>query len=198
MGKIIGLTGGIASGKSTVTSYLREKGYAVIDADRVVHDLQAQGGELYQALVEHFGTEILLDTGDLNRPALAERIFSSQNEIAWSNQVQGEMIRKALARERDRLVETEDLFFMDIPLLIEQGYLDWFDKVWLVYVTEDTQLERLMERNALTEDQVRDRLAAQMSLEEKKALVDLVIDNNSKRDHLYQQIDRVLEQIERR
>ena len=198
MARIIGLTGGIASGKSTVTSYLREKGYPVIDADRVVHDLQAPGGELYQALVEHFGTEILLDTGDLNRPALAERIFSSQNEIAWSNQVQGEMIRKALARERDRLAETEDLFFMDIPLLIEQGYLDWFDQVWLVYVTEDTQLERLMERNALTEDQVRDRLAAQMSLEEKKALVDLVIDNNSKRDYLYQQIDRVLEQIERR
>ncbi len=198
MGKIIGLTGGIASGKSTVTSYLREKGYAVIDADRVVHDLQAQGGELYQALVEHFGTEILLDTGDLNRHALAERIFSSQNEIAWSNQVQGEMIRKALARERDRLIEAEDLFFMDIPLLIEQGYLDWFDQVWLVYVTEDTQLERLMERNALTEGQARDRLAAQMSLDEKKALVDLVIDNNSKRDHLYQQIDRALEQIERR
>ena len=198
MVRIIGLTGGIASGKSTVTSYLKEKGYTVIDADRVVHDLQAQGGELYQALVEHFGTEILLDTGDLNRPALAERIFSSQNEIAWSNQVQGEMIRKALARERDRLAETEDLFFMDIPLLIEQGYLDWFDQVWLVYVTEDTQLERLMERNALTEDQVRDRLAAQMSLDEKKALVDLVLDNNSKRDHLYQQIDRALEQIERR
>ena len=198
MGKIIGLTGGIASGKSTVTSYLREKGYAVIDADRVVHDLQAQGGELYQALVEHFGTEILLDTGDLNRPALAERIFSSQNEIAWSNQVQGEMIRKALARERDRLAKTEDLFFMDIPLLIEQGYLDWFDQVWLVYVTEDTQLQRLMERNALREVQARDRLVAQMPLDEKKAFVDLVLDNNSKRDHLYQQIDRALEQIERR
>ena len=198
MGKIIGLTGGIASGKSTVTSYLREKGYTVIDADRVVHDLQAQGGELYQALVEHFGTEILLDTGDLDRPALAERIFSSQKEITWSNQVQGEMIRKALARERDRLAETEDLFFMDIPLLIEQGYLDWFDQVWLVYVTEDTQLQRLMERNALREVQARDRLVAQMPLDEKKAFVDLVLDNNSKRDHLYQQIDRALEQIERR
>lgn len=198
MGKIIGLTGGIASGKSTVTSYLREKGYTVIDADRVVHDLQAQGGELYQALVEHFGTEILLDTGDLDRPALAQRIFSSQKEITWSNQVQGEMIRKALARERDRLIEAEDLFFMDIPLLIEQGYLDWFDQVWLVYVTEDTQLERLMARNALTEVQAHDRLAAQMPLDEKKAFVDLVIDNNSKRDRLYQQIDRALEQIERR
>ena len=198
MARIIGLTGGIASGKSTVTSYLREKGYPVIDADRVVHDLQAPGGELYQALVEHFGTEILLDTGDLNRPALAERIFSSQKEIAWSNRIQGNIIRKALERERDRLAVSEEIFFMDIPLLIEQGYLDWFDQVWLVYVTEDTQLQRLMERNTLTEVQARDRLVAQMSLEEKKALVDLVIDNNSKRDHLYQQIDRGLEQIERR
>ena len=198
MARIIGLTGGIASGKSTVTSYLKEKGYPVIDADRVVHDLQAPGGELYRALVEHFGRDILLDTGDLNRPALAERIFSSQKEIAWSNRIQGSIIRKALERERERLAVSEEIFFMDIPLLIEQGYLDWFDQVWLVYVTEDTQLERLMERNALTEDQVRDRLAAQMSLEEKKALVDLVIDNNSKRDHLYQQIDRALEQIERR
>ena len=87
---------------------------------------------------------------------------------------------------------------MDIPLLIEQGYLDWFDQVWLVYVTEDTQLERLMERNALTEVQARDRLAAQMPLDEKKAFVDLVIDNNSQRDCLYQQIDWALEQIERR
>lgn len=198
MARIIGLTGGIASGKSTVTSYLKEKGYPVIDADRVVHDLQAPGGELYRALVEHFGRDILLDTGDLNRPALAQRIFSSQKEIAWSNQVQGEMIRKALARERDRLAKIEDLFFMDIPLLIEQGYLDWFDQVWLVYVTEDTQLQRLMERNVLTEVQARDRLVAQMPLDEKKAVVDLVIDNNSTRDCLYQQIDRALEQIERR
>ena len=198
MARIIGLTGGIASGKSTVTSYLKEKGYPVIDADRVVHDLQAPGGELYRALVEHFGRDILLDTGDLNRPALAQRIFSSQKEIVWSNQVQGEMIRKALARERDRLAKIEDLFFMDIPLLIEQGYLDWFDQVWLVYVTEDTQLQRLMERNVLTGVQARDRLAAQMPLDEKKAFVDLVIDNNSTRDYLYQQIDRALEQIERR
>ena len=198
MARIIGLTGGIASGKSTVTSYLKEKGYPVIDADRVVHDLQAPGGELYRALVEHFGRDILLDTGDLNRPALAQRIFSSQKEIAWSNQVQGEMIRKALARERDRLAKTEDLLFMDIPLLIEQGYLDWFDQVWLVYVTEETQLQRLMERNSLREVQARDRLVAQMPLDEKKAFVNLVIDNNSKRDRLYQQIDRALEQIERR
>lgn len=198
MARIIGLTGGIASGKSTVTSYLRVKGYPVIDADQVVHDLQAPGGALYRVLVDHFGREILDESGGLDRVALAQRIFSSQKEITWSNQVQGDIIRKALAQERDRLAATEDIFFMDIPLLIEQGYLDWFDQVWLVYVTEDTQLERLMERNALTEVQARDRLAAQMPLDEKKALVNLVIDNNSLRDRLYQEIDRALEQIERR
>ena len=148
--------------------------------------------------MEHFGTEILLDTGDLNRPVLAQRIFSSQKEIAWSNQIQGDIIRKALARERDRLAETEDLFFMDIPLLIEQGYLDWFDQVWLVYVTEETQLERLMERNALTEDQARDRLAAQMSLDEKRAHADLVLDNNGDLTALYAQLDAALQQLERR
>ena len=198
MGKIIGITGGIASGKSTVTNFLREKGFQVVDADAVVHQLQKPGGRLYQLLVQHFGQEIILENGELNRPLLASLIFSNPEEREWSKQIQGEIIREELATLRDQLAQTEEIFFMDIPLLIEQGYLDWFDQVWLVYVTEDTQLERLMERNALTEDQVRDRLAAQMSLEEKKAFVDLVIDNNSKRDHLYQQIDRAIEQIERR
>ena len=94
MARIIGLTGGIASGKSTVTSYLREKGYPVIDADQVVHDLQAPGGELYQALVDHFGRDILLDTGDLNRPALAQRIFSSQKRLSGPTKYKGTSFAK--------------------------------------------------------------------------------------------------------
>jgi dephospho-CoA kinase len=79
MARIIGLTGGIASGKSTVTSYLREKGYPVIDADRVVHDLQAPGGALYRVLVDHFGKEILTQEGELDRVALGQRIFSAMS-----------------------------------------------------------------------------------------------------------------------
>lgn len=198
MARIIGLTGGIASGKSTVTSYLREKGYPVIDADRVVHDLQAPGGALYRVLVEHFGREILDKSGVLDRAVLGQRIFSNPSERDWSNRVQGQLIREALADARDRQAAQSDLFFMDIPLLIEQGYLDWFDQVWLVYVTKETQLERLMERNSLTEDQALDRLAAQMPLDEKRAHADLIIDNNGDLTALYARLDAALKQLERR
>ena len=126
MARIIGLTGGIASGKSTVTSYLKEKGYPVIDADQVVHDLQAPGGELYRVLVDHFGREILTKEGELDRLALGQRIFSDPSERHWSNRVQGRLIREALAEVRDRQAAQSDLFFMDIPLLIEQHFEEWF------------------------------------------------------------------------
>ena len=198
MGKIIGLTGGIASGKSTVTSYLREKGYAVIDADRVVHDLQAQGGALYRVLVEHFGREILDESGELDRAVLGQRIFSNPRERDWSNRVQGQLIREALAVARDRQAAQSDLFFMDIPLLIEQGYEDWFEAVWLVAVSKETQLKRLMERNHLSEVEAQERIVSQMTLEAKRSHADLVLDNNGDLAALYAQLNAALEQLERR
>ena len=198
MARIIGLTGGIASGKSTVTSYLREKGYPVIDADQVVHDLQAPGGELYRVLVDHFGKEILTKEGELDRVALGQRIFSDPSERDWSNRVQGRLIREALAEVRDRQGAQSGLFFMDIPLLIEQGYEDWFESVWLVAVSKETQLKRLMERNHLSELQAQERIAAQMPLDEKKAHADLVLDNNGDLTALYAQLDAALQQLERR
>ena len=198
MARIIGLTGGIASGKSTVTSYLREKGYPVIDADRVVHDLQAPGGALYRVLVEHFGREILDKSGVLDRAVLGQRIFSNPRERDWSNRVQGQLIREALADARDRQAAQSDLFFMDIPLLIEQGYEEWFEAVWLVAVSKETQLKRLMERNHLSERQAKERIAAQMPLDEKRAHADLVLDNNGDLADLYAQLNAALEQLERR
>lgn len=198
MGKIIGLTGGIASGKSTVTSYLREKGYAVIDADRVVHDLQAQGGALYRVLVEHFGREILDESGELDRAVLGQRIFSNPRERDWSNRVQGQLIREALAVARDRQAAQSDLFFMDIPLLIEQGYEEWFEAVWLVAVSKETQLKRLMERNHLSEVEAQERIVSQMPLEAKRSHADLVLDNNGDLAALYAQLNEALEQLERR
>lgn len=198
MARIIGLTGGIASGKSTVTSYLREKGYPVIDADQVVHDLQAPGGELYRVLVDHFGKEILTKEGELDRLALGQRIFSDPSERDWSNRVQGRLIREALAEVRDRQGAQSGLFFMDIPLLIEQGYEGWFESVWLVAVSKETQLKRLMERNHLSELQAQERIVAQMPLDEKKAHADLVLDNNGDLTALYAQLDAALQQLERR
>lgn len=193
MGKIIGITGGIASGKSTVTNFLRQQGYQVVDADAVVHQLQKPGGRLYQVLVQHFGQEILLENGELNRPLLASLIFSNPEEQEWSKQTQGEIIREELAALRDQLAQTETIFFMDIPLLFEQDYDSWFDETWLVYVDRDVQVERLMKRDQLSKEVAQSRLATQWSLEEKKKLASHILDNNGSRDQLVSQVVKLLE-----
>ena len=193
MGKIIGITGGIASGKSTVTNFLREKGFQVVDADAVVHQLQKPGARLYQLLVQHFGQEIILENGELNRPLLANLIFSNPEEREWSKQTQGEIIREELATLRDQLAQTEAIFFMDIPLLFEQGYVNWFDETWLVYVNRDVQVERFMKRDYLSKEVAESRISAQWSLEEKTKLASRILDNNGSRDQLLSQVVKLLE-----
>ena len=193
MGKIIGITGGIASGKSTVTNFLRQKGFQVVDADALVHQLQKPGGRLFKALVQHFGQEIILENGELNRLLLASLIFSNTEEREWSKQIQGEIIREELAILRDQLAQTESIFFMDIPLLFEQDYSSWFNETWLVYVEPDVQMDRLMKRDQLSKDLAISRLAAQWTLEKKKGLASQVIDNNGSQDQLLAQVNSLLE-----
>ena len=193
MGKIIGITGGIASGKSTVTNFLRQKGFEVVDADALVHQLQKPGGRLYQILVEHFGEKVLLEAGELNRPLLARLIFSNSEEREWSKQTQGQIIREELGSLRDKFAQTEDLFFMDIPLLFEQDYASWFDETWLVYVRRDTQLDRLMNRDQLSQESAKTRLASQWPLEEKKKFATYILDNNGSRGQLLSQVVTLLE-----
>ena len=192
MGKIIGITGGIASGKSTVTNFLRQQGFQVVDADAVVHQLQKPGGRLFEALVQHFGQKIILENGELNRPLLASLIFSNPEEREWSKQIQGEIIRKELATLRDQLAQTE-VFFMDIPLLFEQDYVSWFDETWLVYVNRDVQVERLMKRDQLSKDEAESRLAAQWPLEKKKDLASHILDNNGNQEQLLTQVVSLFE-----
>ena len=193
MGKIIGITGGIASGKSTVTNFLREQGFQVVDADAVVHQLQKPGGRLFEALVQHFGQKIILENGELDRPLLASLIFSNPEEREWSKQTQGEIIREELVALRDQLAQTEEIFFMDIPLLFEQDYVSWFDETWLVYVDRDVQVERLMKRDHLSKDEAEFRLAAQWPLEKKKDLVSQILDNNGNQDQLLTQVFSLLD-----
>ena len=193
MGKIIGITGGIASGKSTVTNFLRQKGFQVVDADALVHQLQKPGCRLFKALVQHFGQEIILENGELNRPLLASLIFSNTEEREWSKRTQGEIIREELATLRDQFAQTESIFFMDIPLLFEQDYSSWFNETWLVYVEPDVQMERLMKRDQLSKDLAISRLLAQWSLEKKKGLASQVIDNNGSQDQLLAQLNSLLE-----
>ncbi|EID30639.1 dephospho-CoA kinase [Streptococcus mitis] len=193
MGKIIGITGGIASGKSTVTNFLRKQGFQVVDADVVVHQLQRPSGRLFEALVQHFGQEIILENGELNRPLLASLIFSNPEEREWSRITQGEIIREELATLRNQLAQMEAIFFMDIPLLFEQDYVSWFDDTWLVYVDRDVQVERLMKRDQLSKDEAESRLAAQWPLEKKKDLSSHVLDNNGNQDQLLTQVLSLLD-----
>ncbi|KXT78358.1 dephospho-CoA kinase [Streptococcus sp. DD13] len=175
---IIGLTGGIASGKSTVTNYLREQGFTVIDADALVHELQQPGGRLYQLLLEHFGASILSEDGSLNRSVLSQKIFCDDRERNWSDRTQGDIIRQELNRKKEALAQTISIVFMDIPLLYEQNYEEWFDQVWVVKVDASTQLERLMQRNHLTLVEAKQRIEAQLSMKEKARRATATIDNS--------------------
>ncbi|HEK9955529.1 TPA: dephospho-CoA kinase [Streptococcus equi subsp. zooepidemicus] len=196
MSKIIGITGGIASGKSTAVALIRQAGYQVIDADQVVHELQKKGGKLYQVLLETFGQDILLPSGELDRPKLAELLFAHSENMVKSSQQQNAIIREALATKKEQLAQTEDIFFMDLPLLVELGYQDWFDAIWLLYVDDNTQLKRLMERNQLTELAAKQRIASQLPMSQKKVYADVVIDNNGDLQALEAQISKALQDLE--
>ena len=198
MVRIIGITGGIASGKSTVTEFLRQQGYQVIDADQVVHELQEPGGRLYQALLSTFGPAILQEDGRLDRPKLGAMIFGDPELLAQSSQIQNQIIREELAGRRDLLAETEDIFFMDLPLLFELQYEEWFDQIWLVDVTVETQLSRLMTRNALSQEEAEKRIATQLSLQEKRNRAVVLIDNNGPLELTQEQLREALQKLERR
>lgn len=192
---IIGLTGGIASGKSTVVEMIKDAGYKVIDADQLVHDLQAKGGRLYQALLDWLGEAILLSDGELNRPKLGQLIFSSEEMRHQSAEIQGKIIREELAAKRDCLAKEEDVFFMDIPLLIENDYQDWFDRIWLVVVSPEVQRQRLMKRNHLSAEEADMRIASQMPLSEKMPYASLVIDNNGSIDDLKEKVKSAIKDL---
>ncbi len=119
MAKVIGLTGGIASGKSRVTAFLREQGYPVIDADAVVHELQAKGGKLYQVLLVEFGQGILSADGNLDRVKLGQAVFADSKLRDRLSDLQDQIIRQELLARRDTLKQTEPVVFMDIPLLYD-------------------------------------------------------------------------------
>lgn len=195
MTKVIGLTGGIASGKSTISRYLIQKGMAVVDADQLVHDLQAQGGRLYQVLVNHFGPQIVDGDGNLDRPKLASLIFSNPDSLRESSILQDQIIREELAEELHRKKQGEAVVFLDIPLLFEKGYEDWCDEVWLVVVDEETQLQRLMARNGYGLEDAQKRIRSQFSLEEKRKRADKIIDNSGSLDATYAQLDSELHAV---
>lgn len=192
---IVGLTGGIASGKSTVSNMLKEKGVTVIDADveaRLAVDI---GEPAYNEIVNYFGQEVLLEDGNIDRAILGEIIFNSKEKRTKLNSIVHPDVRARMDEKRKRAIENgEKIVIMDIPLLFESKLKSTVEKTLLVYVDEETQLKRLMERNNFTEDEARSRILSQMPLKDKISLSDAVIDNNGSIEETRNQLNAILEE----
>lgn len=187
---ILGLTGGIATGKSTVSRYFSDKGYAVVDADVVARRVVEPGTEGLANIVAHFGTEIIQTDGTLNREKLGAMIFSDAEKRETLNNLLSAQIRRTIMADAATLVNAnQPLIVLDIPLLYEAGYETHCDAVMVVYTTEAVQLERLMARNNLTEEEALNRIASQEPIETKKDRADIVIDNNGPLNHTYEQVE---------
>lgn len=188
--KIIGITGSIATGKSTVISILKKLGYKIIDADKVAHFLMLRGNENYEKLVKFFGNSILGDDLEIDRKKLGDLVFSDKSKLDLLNKLTHPTIFNTIYKEIKS--DNEKIVFVELPLLFEllnTGNLGIeIDEKWLVYVNEDTQIQRLMNRNSFTFEEAFDRVKSQMNIEEKRKLADFIIENNKDMAYLEEQI----------
>ena len=191
--KIIGLTGGIACGKSTVSTELRAHGAAIIDADALAHELSQPHRPIYNAYVERFGREIVMADGMLDRVAIARRVFADPAVRAEVDAIAHPLIRMA-AEERLRAARDENkrAAVLDVPLLFEAGWDALADETWVVALPREEQLVRLLARDkAMDAGEARARIAAQMPLAEKCARADVVIDNSGTKEEIREYIGKL-------
>lgn len=188
----IGLTGGIASGKSTVLTYFKDKGIPYIDADIVAREVVEPGTEGLQAIVETFGSNVLHADGTLNREALGAIVFHNEEKRQLLNSCLKTHIRNRIMELTSQYEQgNTPILIYDIPLLIEGEWYTMMDEVWLVYVNETTQIERLMSRNGYTREDALARINSQMRLDDKCAYADIIIDNNGTPHDLTVQLNTI-------
>ena len=190
----IGITGSIACGKSTVSDYLKEKGYTIIDADKLGH-VVLTSEDVKRRLSETFGANILVNN-EISREVLGKLVFGNDNNLKKLNNIIHPKIKELILKLQEEH-ENEDLVFLDIALLYEANFVDLVEKVVVIYVDEDVQLERLMTRNSLSKEEALKRIESQMSPQEKASLGDFVINNSYRKEDTFQQIDEILEKLKR-
>jgi dephospho-CoA kinase len=181
---IVGLTGGIASGKSLVARTFKELGAHLIDADRIVHELLEPGQQTWQEVLDYFGTDIRLNDGRIDRGKLGELVFNDDEKRAWLNKRIHPRVFDAFNAKVKHLCDRapRSIVVFDAVLLFETGFHRKMDKTVVVYAEPDQQIERLAARNTLTRDQAMARIRSQMPLAEKRGLADYVIDNTGARE----------------
>ena len=190
---LIGLTGGIGSGKSTVAAMLRDQGIRVVDADQIAREVVEPGQPALAELVEVFGQDILNDDGSLNRQELANRAFVTEEATNALNAITHPRIEQETQRQFDlAAAEKENLLVYDMPLLVERGLHEEMDMVIVVHTDIEERVRRLVEHRGLDEDDVRRRMSHQVDDVTRLASADVLIDNNGSVDHLRKQVDDFL------
>ena len=195
MYKIIGLTGGIASGKTTVSDYLKERGYTVLDADAYSRKTTTKNGPAIPAIKQAFGDDIVNADGELDRKKLGGIIFNDADKRRELNGIVHPLIRDMMNGDEQKFIKKGHVF-LDIPLLFENGLNERCDFVVTVFVDRDTQIKRLTARNDLTVEEAEARINSQMPLTEKVRKSEYRLDNNGNLEALYEQIDRFTEELE--
>ena len=186
--KVIGLTGGIASGKSTVSQYLKDKGLPIVDADLVSRQVVEPGSKGLIRLEEAFGSAIIIE-GQLDRKALRHLIFSDDDKRILLNSILHPIIHEEILHQLNLLIGKYPIVVFDAPLMLENNLKHMVDVLWLVSCSEEEQIRRVMYRDDSSEDEAKAIIAKQMSLKEKELLSDIVLLNNDSIESLYKQID---------
>lgn len=195
--KVIGITGGISTGKSTVTNILINKGYKVIDADKIAREVVKVGKPAYIKIIEEFGKEILLDDNTINRKELGKIIFNDDKSREKLNNITHPYIFQSIKLNLKEICKEGNLIFLDIPLLFEQFHL-WkryeieFDEIVLVYIDEEKQIKRLMERDKITRDEALKKIKTQLPMDEKRKRSSKTIDNSGDIRYLNEEIEKLL------
>ncbi|EHC6172567.1 dephospho-CoA kinase [Listeria monocytogenes serotype 1/2a] len=196
MGKTIGLTGSVATGKSTVSSMIQQAGIPLVDADIAARKVVEPGTEGLKEIVAYFGEEILLADGTLNRAKLGEIIFKDKEKREKLNEITHPRVKEYMLETRERFFRAgEELVFFDIPLLFESHLESLVDQIIVVWTTPETELKRLMERNNLTKEEALARINSQIGIDEKAKKADFVINNNESLEKTQKQVYTFIERF---
>jgi dephospho-CoA kinase len=195
---LVGLTGGIGSGKTTVARLLEERGAVVFDADVLAREAVEPGTPGHEAVVARFGADVLAPGGDVDREALAAIVFADPAARRDLEAIVHPEVRRLLAEATEAHRDTDRVVVFSAPLLVETGMHTAFDVLVVVAASVERQVERLLLERAMSEEQVRARIAAQASLEDKAAVADVVIDNDGPPEDLPAQVDRVWDDLRAR
>ncbi|MCE5089908.1 dephospho-CoA kinase [Staphylococcus devriesei] len=192
MPKVIGLTGGIATGKSTVSELLTAFGFKVVDADITSRKAVAKGSKGLEQIKEQFGDEVITEDGEMDRKYMGDLVFSQPEKRLELNAIVHPIVREIMEEEKQGYIQQGYNVIMDIPLLFENELQETVDEVWLVYTSESIQIDRLMERNNLSLEDAKARVHSQISIDKKSRMADHVIDNLGDKLELKQNLERLL------